>query len=332
MKAALPRPSDLARWVFWVPLRNRVSSQNPKQIARLNALWPTRWAAARSTHALMEDEYRRWFGRTISDAGYRSLVRDAYRQSWRVHVEELVLGGLHSNTIDDWVSIDGIENLEEALGQGNGVILVYPHAGPVMLMIAALAFRGFPYVHYAGRGLAPERIARAHPDFRPHNRWTTAVREAREAHENALSVECLTDQAPARELHRCLEDNKIVGIAFDGRIGSGWFTAPFLNRTALLSRGPWTLATSTGATVLPVFCTATPRSKATVHIGSPTPPQPDWKTLAHATLPTFESWLRKHPAEYGLWLLHTRQRSGIDAPPLFTDTAADDRFKRWLDG
>lgn len=331
MNTDLPRPSDLARWVFWVPLRNRASSQSPQQVARLNALWPTHWAASRANHPLMEDEYRRWFGRTLTDAGYRTLVRHAYRQSWRVHIEELVVGGLNTTTIDDWVCIEGIQNLEEALGHGNGVILVYPHAGPIMLMIAALAFRGFPYVQYSARGLAPEPIAHAHPEWLPRNRWATAVREAREAHENALPVEYLTEDAPVRELHRCLADNKIVGIAFDGRIGSDWFATPFLNRTALLSRGPWTLATGTGATVLPVFCTARVGHKATVHIGPPTPAQSDWKMLAHATIPTFEAWLRKHPEEYGVWLLHTRQRSGVDDHPLFVDTAVDNRFKRWLE-
>ena len=97
-----------------------------------------------------------------------------------------------------------------------------------------------------------------------------------------------------------------MGIAFDGRIGHGWFPAPFLNRTALLSTGlglhvrlvPW----------WSVFC----------HTPTNEPPQSMW-------VPPFlpanhgviwpkawviqESWLTRTP--HGIWMLHTRDRAGI---------------------
>lgn len=331
MNRAPVRPSDIARWMFWVPLRERLNPEAPERLNRLLAAWPLHYAAARSNHPLMENEYRRWFGSALSDPGYRTLIRQAYRSAWRVHLEELLLSQLDANSVERWVRINGLHHAEAALARGQGAVMVYPHAGPVMLMIAALAHRGLPYVQYAARGLAPEAIANAHPDLLPVNRWTQAVRDAREAHENALPVEYLTLDAPVRSLHRCLADNRIVGLAFDGRIGSGWFPAPFLNRTALLSRGPWKLATATNAAVLPVFCHTPHGEPAQVEIGAPIEPGKDWRALAQTVLPVHEQWLRKHPEEYGLWLLHTRQRAAIDDHPFFVDAAPDDRHKRWLD-
>jgi lauroyl/myristoyl acyltransferase len=328
MSATLP--GDLARWTFWVGLRGVIHPSLPGLINALGTGWRLRWASAQEDRTLMEDEYRRWLGDTLTDQGFQTLVRHAYRSAWRVHLEELLLSRLGPNNIDDWAQIRGEDRLRDALSDEQGVILVYPHAGPVMLMIAALAHKGFPYVQYAARGLAPADMAREHPDLLAHSRLRAAVRTAREAHENCLDVEYLTLDAPVRTLHRRLADNHIVGIAFDGRIGSGWAPMPFLNRTALLSPGPWKLACSTGATVLPVFCHTPDGEPATIEVGRPVKPGEDWRSVATEALDQQEEWLRRHPEEYGLWLLHTRQRAGIDDHPLFIDTAIDTRYRCWM--
>jgi lauroyl/myristoyl acyltransferase len=296
----------------------------------MNAGWRLQWAAAGGRRAQMESEFRKCFGKGLTDQGYATLIEHSYRTAWRTHLEELLLGKLGPNTIDQWVQLKGLEHLDTALEQGRGVIWVYPHAGPVMLMIAGLAHNGFHYSQYAARGLAPPEIAKAHPDLLASNPLRESVRRVRENNENSLPVEYLTLDTPVRTLHRHLAENRIVGLAFDGRIGSGWWPSPFLNRTALLSSGPWKLACSTGATVLPIFCHSPQLGPAQVEIGAPIAPGKDWKDLAQRTLPVHEQWLRKHPEEYGLWLLHTLERAGIDDHPMFIDNAQDDRYTRWM--
>ena len=332
MSMGLVRPADLARWAFWVPFRSLVDPRTPAVLHAMRGGWRLQYSAAGEDRELMADEYRRWFGDTMTERGIARTVQDAYRKSWRVHLEELTLSKLTPDTVDQWVELRGADRLDTALEEGRGVILVYPHAGPVMLMIAALAHKGYRYVQYAARGLAPPEIAANNPDLLAHNPLREAVRTAREAHENSLNVEYLTEDAPVRTLHRRLADNQIVGLAFDGRIGSSWAPMPFLNRTALLSPGPWKLACSTGAVVLPVFGHTPDDGPACIEIGEPIPAQDDWTSTAAAALSQQERWLRQHPEEYGLWLLHTRLRSGIDDHPLFTDTAPanDQRYRRWM--
>ena len=147
--------------------------------------------------------------------------------AFRTHLEELLLGKLNPGNIDQWVRFQGIEHVEQALMANKGVIWLYPHAGPVMLMIAGLAHRGIPYTQYAARGQALEALAKEHPDLLAHNPWREAVRRTRENDEDRLPVEYLTLDAPVRTLHRHLAQNRVVGIAFDGRIGNGWFPTPF---------------------------------------------------------------------------------------------------------
>ena len=323
-------PRDLAKWAFWVPLRSTIDPSRRFQVQSMANAWRLQWMTAGKRRGLMEEEYRKWFGSRITDRGYAALVRDAYRASFRTHLEELLLGKLDKKNIDQWVELRGIEHIHDALSLNKGAIWVYPHAGPVMLMIAGLAFHDFKYTQYAARGLAPADIAAAHPDLLAHNPLRNAVRSAREANENQLPVEFLTLDEPVRTLHRHLNENRIVGLAFDGRIGGGWFPTSFLNRTALLSSGPWKLACSTGAPILPVFCYSPDGQPACVEIGKPISPDTDWKSLAQRTLVEQERWLERHPEEYGIWLLHTRERSDIDDHPLFIDNAQDDRHLRWM--
>ena len=322
--------ADIARWMFWGPLRASVSPSLPILLRGYREGWTVWWRSAVKNRSLMADEYRRCFGECLNDNGYERLVQDAYKAAWRTHLEELLISKLDAENIDAWVTLNGVENLKTALDRGQGVVWVYPHAGPVMLMIAGLAHRGFPYVQYAARGLAPADMAQAHPELLAPNRWRVATRQARETHENALPVEFLTLDEPVRTLHRRLEQNHIIGIAFDGRLGTGWEPMSFLHRTALLSPGPWKLACSTNATILPVFCHTPADGPAVVEIGQPVLPESDWRSIAKVALNQQTQWLRQHPEEYGLWLLHTRQRCGIDDHPLFIDTAPDDRYRRWM--
>lgn len=332
MSTMLVRPTDLARWAFWVPFRSLVNPRTPTLLRAMHGGWRLQWATAGHDRVLMTDEYKRWFGDTVTEIGIEQIVQDAYRKAWRVHLEELTLSKLTPDTIDQWVQLRGSERLDAALSEGRGVILVYPHAGPVMLMIAALAHKGYRYVQYAARGLAPPEIAAKNPELLAHSPLREAVRTARESHENSLNVEYLTADAPVRTLHRRLADNAIVGIAFDGRIGSSWAPMRFLNRTALLSPGPWKLASSTDAIVLPVFCHTPDNEPACIEIGQPIRPLNDWALTANAVIAQQDQWLRQYPEEYGLWMLHTRVRSGIDDHPLFIDTAPpnDQRYRRWM--
>lgn len=325
------RPADIGRWLFWGPFRSLLNPDRPDQVRRLHGLWRAQHALASEGKEAMEDELRRCFGGLFTAEGYHALVQDAYRCAWRVHLEELLLGRVGPQNVDQWIEFEGIEHLDEALSWGKGVIWLYPHAGAVMMMMAWLSHHGYDYTQYAARGLAPPEIAAEHPELLASNRWREKVRAIREANEDRLPARFLTHEDSARELYRRLAANKLVGIAYDGRIGHRWAPFDYLGRTALLNTGPYRLAASTGAAIIPAFCTTPEGATSRCIVGPPIRVDGrDWQGAAERVLATQQAWLKQYPEEYGIWLLHARQRCDIDDHPLFIDHAKDDRWQRWM--
>lgn len=328
---APPSPGDLARYLFWVPLRGLLDPARPGPIRALRGAWRLQHAGARAGRALMEDELRRCFGDRYGDEGYAAMVSDAYRAAWRVHLEELLLGKVGPDTVGQFIRFEGLEHLHRARERGRGVVWVYPHAGAVMMMMAGLSHQGIPYTQYAARGLPPAEVAKDHPELLATNGLREAVRRAREADEDRLPARFLTLADSPRELYRRLAANELVGIAYDGRIGTRWALFDYLGRRALLSPGPYRLAVSTGAAIVPAFCTTPVDGPAVCRVGAPIEPGNDWRALAEEVLRVEQDFIRRHPEEYGIWLLHARLRNHIDDHPLFVDHAVDDRWRRWME-
>lgn len=315
---------DLGRYLFWVKLRDRLDpSDRPALLRVADALAAARWHGDRRRGVLFEELRRSFPERGWSPAELRRTGRDAADIHAQCMVEELGLGRLSVATIDGCMRYVGHDRLQAALSRGRGVILVYPHAGAVMLMIARLALSGYRYTQVAARGFAP--IERQNLGAMRDTWLNRAVRAAREADEDRLPVRYHVVDQPARLLFRDLDANGIVAVAYDGRGGAGFEAAAYLGRRAFLATGAWRLALATGAAVVPAFCERLPDRTWALRFGD--------ILVADGTLDAAglrdrflrdhaEPWLRANPAHYAPWLAHCRRLAGVDDHPLFP---AEDR-------
>ncbi len=316
---SLPSAGDLARWAFYVRARAWLEPTHPRMFHaahRLGVLTALRRGAPR---ALLADEYAR--------CGLPDVVSEAWAAQYRVALDELPLGRHTRETLPAFLRFEGLAHLDAALDAGRGVVWTYPHAGAVMLMLAGLVQRGHRVVQVAARGLAPAEVAGAHPELLGHNPWREAVRAAREDDEDRTGAAFLDLRGSPRPLYRALADNRVVSLAFDGRIGARWEPVPFLGRTALLTPGAFKLAESTGAAVVPAFVEPCETGPHVCHVG-PAVTGTVAHTRAHV-LAWAEAHIRRAPASYGAWLLHCRLRNAVDDHPMFTDHARDARWRRW---
>lgn len=319
-------PKDVARWAFWVPFRDLLDPTKPDQLRRLYPLWRAQHGLAGAQRRLMEAELRACFPE-VQDT--QALVEEAYRVAFRVHLEELLLGKLDATTWPLYMRYDRQDHLEQALARGKGAIIAIPHAGNVMMLIAALSLGGYRYTQYAARGLAPDDVAAANPATFGHNRWRTRVRSTREANEDRLPASYLDLRHSVRELYRRLGNNELVGIAYDGRIGQRFAPTPYLGRTALLNPGAFKLAASTGAAIVGGLCACPADGPNVLQFGAPIWGDDAVDLQARFYGQVAEPFLRQHPGHYGIWLAHCRERSAVDDHPLFVDYAPDERWKKW---
>ncbi len=318
----IPTPGDLARWAFWVPLRSALDPQRPSWISALSTTWRIRHALARTQRAAMATELALSFGE-----GSEALVPRAYEIGVQNHLEELLLGKLDPQSWALHMRFNGWEHLEAARARGHGAIVLFPHAGNFMLMIAGVSFR-VPYTQYAARGVPPVELARGAPDLLRTNALARAARQAREQAEDALPARFVSLETPVRHLYRCLAKNEVVGIALEGRVGRRFERVEFLGRQALLNPGPYKLAASTGASLVPTLCHVEADGTNVCTFAPPVHGE-DAHVLREACLrQAVEPFLRNHPAAYGLWLAHCRLRAGVDDHPLFIDYALDERWRR----
>jgi len=326
----LANPRDLARWAFQVKLRGALDPQRPHQLRRLGPLWRLAYRAGGAQRGRMADELRAMFGPSVTSLQIDDMVRDCYRVALRVHLEELLMGKLEAGTVDSFLELRGVPNLERALERGKGAIILSAHAGSFMLPIASLSLKGYPYTQFAARGLPPEDVALLHPEALATNRWQREVIAIKESHEDRLPAKFITIDTPTRALFRLLERNELVALAFDGRQGNRWVRTPFLGRQALLNPGAFRLAASTGAAIVPTLCRTPAKATSICQLGEPLIPQgKDWRTLMRRFITEHaDPWLQEHPQEYGTWMAHCRLRAAVDDHPLFIDYAADERWKK----
>ncbi len=319
------KASDVARWAFWVPFRGALSPQKPEHIAALSRLWPVQRSLARRQAEAMKKELQACFG-----SASRQDVSDAYRMALRCHMEELLLGKLDRESWKKHMRFEGREHLDAALERGRGALILFPHAGNFMMMIASVSLAGYPYTQYAARGMPPEEMAKDNPELLGHSWFLRSARQSREDNEDKLPANFISLDTPVRHLYRCLERNEVVGIAFDGRIGKRFVPVNYFGRTALINPGPYRLAQSTQAAIVPTFCSVPKSGPNVCHFAPPI--LPDETSSPSSLMEAYlhgavEPWIRAHRSEYALWLAHCRLRAGVDDHPFFIDTAPDDRYK-----
>ncbi len=203
---------------------------------------------------------------------------------------------LTPDTIDQWVTIEGLDKYLAAKEKGKGVLLISAHFGNWEFGNAALAIKTGPlvFVYRVLDSLFVEDV-------------TTVVRAKH-------GISQISKDNAMRPIIRHLKNKQTVMMLIDQNVA--WYDGlfvEFLNRPAATTAGPALLAMHTGAPVLPVFTRRLPTGTFVLEIGDEVAlthtGKRDADVLANTQRFTtiIENYIRRYPEQW-FWV-HQRWKT-----------------------
>ena len=271
----------------------------------------------------MADGFGRRLGRTVHRLGIRratveqnlrlafphateawrdDVTRRAYEHLGREAAAMLRLAKLDKQAVVDRTVTRGWDEMEGALAEGKGCILVTGHYGNWEIAAAAVAARGVPIsaiVRRQGNLLVDQRL---------------------DATRRNLGVETIVQREAPRLVPRALRRNGVVGIVGDQDARKAGVFVPFFGVPASTHRGPALFALRFGAPVFACVARRLPGAGVRYEVSGTRVPVPrtgdleaDVEALTAELAARLEASIREAPEQY-FWF-HRRWKSKPQAEP-----------------
>jgi lauroyl/myristoyl acyltransferase len=234
---------DLVLLLYWYPVRKLFQALPQKLVFKLTGfITSTAVVMLPGIKKRLEPVISAWFpgvysNKEINEIACRSIVNYAGRR-----LEEIYIGSINKEQIDNMVSVSGWENIEESVKRGNGTIILTSHFGSFLLPLLVIGFKGYRINQLAGP-----------PILKHHRSIHEMIFKLREKDYERLPVTFLHTGLHLKTAIKSLKNNELLTIAFDGREGDKWAEVNFLDKKAFFSPGPLRMAQATGASIVPTF-------------------------------------------------------------------------------
>lgn len=237
------------------------------------------------------------FGGEKTQEQIRQIAKDSFTFMAKSGVEIIFLMD-KPVLLRERVEISGKENLDTALSQGKGVILVSAHFGNFPLLLARLAQEGYK----VGGIMRPMRDGRVEKIFLKKR--------------NSYNIKTIYSQPRGVCVNTTIDslrNNELVFIPLDQNFGTGGVFVDFFGTKAATATGPVIFAQRTKAALLPCFIVRQEDDRHKIIIEAPL--ELTEGSSAHETVlinvqrltSVIESYIRKYPAEWG-WI-HRRWKT-----------------------
>jgi KDO2-lipid IV(A) lauroyltransferase len=241
------------------------------------------------------------------EAWIHATARAAYEHLGRESAAILRLGRLDRQAVIERTVPVGWDELQEALDEGQGVILVTGHYGNWEIAAATVASRGTPIsaiVRRQGNLLVDARL---------------------DALRRNLGVETITQREAPSRVPRLLRRNRVIGIVGDQDARRAGVFVPFFGRPASTHRGPALFALRLGAPVFACVARRLPGREVRYEVSGQRVPvvrtgdlEADVQALTAELAKRLEGEIRKAPEQY-FWF-HRRWKSSPEPEPSGLET------------
>ena len=186
----------------------------------------------------------------ISEAKAKKIVMASFVNMGQNVLEILYMPHLTKENFKNYIEIDHLERLTDALSEGHGVVILTGHIGTWEWLSASLTFSDLPVT------------AIAKPQ--PNEQYTRALNDLRAT----VGVEIFSrGTSELLAAARALKQGKILGFLADQDAGPGGAFTEFLGRTASTPMGPAVFSKKFNSPVVPAFILRQPDGHHKVVIG-----------------------------------------------------------------
>jgi len=239
------------------------------------------FALSRDQRKAALENYGAALGRDRDDPEVTRVARRAFQNYGRMLMDFILLGSLTPQELVARITIDGLDDLYEALSKGRGAIMAVPHmgswdmagsyAGAIGIRIAAVADR-FP-------GSLNDAVVKTRQRF-------------------GLNVITLGRSA-VRAIIDALAANSVVALLCDLEQGPG-VEVRFFGRKAIVPGGPAAIALKTGAPLMPAYQYATSPGRYHIHLDPPLPLSSDEtkEGVMQRVIDRFGEFIKERPDQW----------------------------------
>ncbi|AOH48609.1 lipid A biosynthesis acyltransferase [Selenomonas sp. oral taxon 920] len=186
----------------------------------------------------------------IDEAEAKKLVRASFINMARNVLDILAMPMLNEENLSEYIEIDHLERMQEALAEGHGVVVLTGHVGCWEWLSAAFTLNGIPV----------SAIAKPQPNIE----YTRVLDDLRATiHVEIFSRGTSELIAAARALKR----GRLLGFLADQDGGPGGAFIEFLGRTASTPLGPAVFSRKFKSPVVPAFILRQPSGRHEVVVG-----------------------------------------------------------------
>lgn len=228
------------------------------------------------------------YGHEKSEAEIRKIAREVFRHFARGSVEFFYFLSLSREQIGAMIDVEGRENLDKALAEGKGCIVITAHYGNWELLARKMVIEGYKVNVIARDSDDPGMTG-----------MTTRIRESG-------GYRVFDKDQPLIGALRVLRRNEILGILPDQNEPHGVFV-DFFSRPVATATGPAVFSLKSGAALVPAFAPRMPdgKYKATIYPRIEFTPsgdeEKDIRDLTTLINQAIEREVRSNPSQW-LWL------------------------------
>lgn len=175
-------------------------------------------------------------GLSITEAEAKRLVKESFINLATNVFEIFYMPNLNEKNFRDYIEIEHLERLTEALDEGHGVVILTGHVGTWEWLSAAFTMSGLPVTAIA--------------KTQPNEQYTRVLNDLRATIRVEIFSRGTSELIAAA---RALKQGKILGFLADQDAGPGGAFIDFLGRPASTPLGPAVFARKFNAPVVPAF-------------------------------------------------------------------------------